>query len=43
MFLAIKLSLYMLRPMMGHHRKATTTSKEMLPMYYMHVVLYGLH
>jgi hypothetical protein len=27
----------------GHHRKATNTSKEMLNMYYMHVVLYGLH
>jgi hypothetical protein len=27
----------------GHHRKATNTSKEMLNIYYMHVVLYGLH
>jgi hypothetical protein len=27
----------------GRHRKATNTSKEMLYMYYMHVVLYGLH
>jgi hypothetical protein len=27
----------------AHHRKATNTSKEMLHMYYMHVVLYGLH
>jgi hypothetical protein len=27
----------------GHHRKATNTSKERLHMYYMHVVLYGLH
>jgi hypothetical protein len=27
----------------GHHREATNTSKEMLHMYYTHVVLYGLH
>jgi hypothetical protein len=27
----------------GHHRKATNTSKKMLHIYYMHVVLYGLH
>jgi hypothetical protein len=27
----------------GHHRKATNTSMEMLHMYYVHVVLYGLH
>jgi hypothetical protein len=27
----------------GHQRTATNTSKEMLHMYYMHVVLYGLH
>jgi hypothetical protein len=27
----------------GHHRKATNTSKEMFQMYYMHVVLNGLH
>jgi hypothetical protein len=27
----------------GHHQKATNTSKEMLHMYYMLVVLYGLH
>jgi hypothetical protein len=27
----------------GHYRKATNTSKEMLHMYYIHVVLYGLH
>jgi hypothetical protein len=27
----------------GHHRKAANTSKEMLHMYYMHVVMYGLH
>jgi hypothetical protein len=43
MFLVIKLSLYMFRPMMGHHREAPNTSKEMLHMYYMQVVLYGLH
>jgi hypothetical protein len=38
MFLVIKLSLYMFRPMM-----ATNTSKVVLHMYYMHVVMYGLH
>jgi hypothetical protein len=27
----------------GYHWKAANTSKEMLHMYYMHVVLYGLH
>jgi hypothetical protein len=27
----------------GHHRKATNTSEEILHVYYMHVVLYGLH
>jgi hypothetical protein len=27
----------------GHHPKATNTLKEMLHMYYMHVVMYGLH
>jgi hypothetical protein len=27
----------------GHHRNVTNTLKEMLHMYYMHVVLYGLH
>jgi hypothetical protein len=27
----------------GHHRKETNTSQEMLHIYYMHVVLYGLH
>jgi hypothetical protein len=27
----------------GYHRKATNTSKEMLHMFYMHVVLYWLH
>jgi hypothetical protein len=26
-----------------HHWKATNTSKEMLHMFYMHVVLYGIH
>jgi hypothetical protein len=27
----------------GHHWKVTNTSREMLHIYYMHVVLYGLH
>jgi hypothetical protein len=26
----------------GHHRKATNSSKKILHMYHMHVVLYGL-
>jgi hypothetical protein len=26
-----------------HHRKATSTSEKLLHVYYMHVVLYGLH
>jgi hypothetical protein len=40
MSLVIKLSPYVFWPMMGHHRKATNTSKEML---HMHVIMYGLH
>jgi hypothetical protein len=43
MFFVIKLSLYFVSANDGHHPKATDSSKEMLHMYCMHVVLYGLH
>jgi hypothetical protein len=42
MFLVIKLSLYMFQPMAAIIRKATNTLKEMLHIYYMHLIMYQL-
>jgi hypothetical protein len=43
MFLVIKIKPLHVSANDGHHRKGANTSKEMLHVYYMHVVLYGLH
>jgi hypothetical protein len=42
MFFSNKFKPLHVSPNDGHHRNTTNTSKEMLNMNYMHVVLYGL-
>jgi hypothetical protein len=43
MFFSNKIKLLHVSANDGHHQKATNTSKEMLQIYYMHFVMYGLH